>query len=380
MAEHTAETIRDALNANNDLLAFMGRVGDASMVQEQTMHQVFKVGAEAGNFYVKLGKPQEKDHGAREMMLEAQWYNRIRDSFGIQGAPSAIYAALPNDTHVMAVQEVKGRTYDKILRDAATSSNDGLSMVATIGLMAASAEVSRKGYEMHLRDKDGTPAFFGEFDDGECKFLNGRTLKILRVSLSPDAAALTGNLEKALDFIRPAVTAEGRRSFYRDAIPLNWILAEPESTTVPIDMGSTSYRPVQFELVALLETPKCGLDDLTEEQRDALVEQRYVLGATEKSVDIFKAIFAMASYLKNWSGIASRIQHIKTNMEKIQAGQDAEMHKNRLVDNIEGRDFHIKRALAANKKMSYLLHGTAVGSHFTATEGFLEGLAQGKYL
>ncbi|HII15945.1 MAG TPA: hypothetical protein HA362_06555 [Nanoarchaeota archaeon] len=377
MAEHTTETIRDALNANTDSLAFMGRIGDASMVQEQTMHQVFKVTGEAGNFYAKLGKPQEKDHGAREMMLEAQWYNRIRDSFGIQGAPSAVYAVLPGDTHVMAVQEVRGRTYDKILRDAAALNND---MSALFVLIAASAKVSAKGYEMHLRDKEGTPAFFGEFDDGECKFLNGRTLKILRASLSPDAAALTGSLEKALDFIRPAVTAEEIRSFYRDAIPLNWICSEQAGLPVPIDLGSTSYRPVQFELVALLETPKCGLDGLTEQQRDDIVESRYAFGAPDKSLENFRAVFAMASYLKNWSGVASRIQHIKTNMEKIQAGTDAEMHRKRLADNIEGRDFHIKRALAANRKLSAALRGSGLASDFTATEAFLEGLAQGKYL
>ena len=86
----------------------------------------------------------------------------------------------------------------------------------------------------------------------------------------------------------------------------------------------------------------------------------------------------MTSFLKNCSGVASRIQHIKDNKAKIETGNNVEMYKNRLRDNLEGRDFHITRALAANKK---LMGRNYVGvPELEITKEFLQDLSQGKYI
>lgn len=376
MADQTNDSVTSLLNSSKDSLAFMGNVSTAKIVEEQTMHQVFRLDAEKGNFYVKIGKPTDKDHGKKEMETEAAWYKRFRDDFKIQDAPDAIYAALANDVHVMAVEEVLGETYDKTLLRA-----NGFSELSPIikEIMGASAELSSKGLDAYLRDKQGTPAFFGEFNEGECSFVNGRTLKILRSSLKPEAAEKISCLESALKHVAPFATDEKVMSFYRDSIPLNWIKSAKSGKPVPIDLGSTSYRPVQFELVALIETPKCGLDALTEDERDCFVEQRWCIDQMQKAgKTAFDSLFQMASYLKNWSGVASRIQHIKTNLENISKGTDAEMHNKRLGGNIEGRDFHIARALAANSKM--LARGYVEARCFNATRDFLEELKQGKYI
>jgi len=375
--EQTNETIIERLNDDGITLNFMGTVKSSKLVQEQTMHQVFKVNSDKGNFYVKIGKPGDKDQGAREMKVETDWYRRFKHDFKIPYAPDAIYTKLDGGVHVMAVQEVLGETYDKILRKDLRFENQ-LSVLEE--LMHISAEVSERGYNAFLADKENTPAFFGEFDEGECNFLVGRTLKILKAFLDEKAGDKIQALEKTLkEDISPLLVDEEFRSFYRDAIPLNWIKSEINNKPVPIDLGSTSYRPVQFDLVALIETPKCGLDNLTEEQRDYLVEQRWKIDQEEKvSKELFDKIFQMTSFLKNCSGVASRIQHIKDNKTKIELGVDIKMYQNRLKNNLEGRDFHIARALAANNK---LLQRNYVGvPELEITKEFLQDLSQGKYI
>lgn len=375
--EQTNKTIIDKLNVNNDALSLMGQVNSSQLVQEQTMHQVFKVRAENGNFYVKIGKPGDKDQGAKEMKVETDWYRRFKHDFKIPNAPDAIYTQLNDDVHIMAVEEVLGETYDKILRKDLSFERQ---LPVLEELMQISAEVSEKGYRAFLADKENTLAFFGEFDEGECNFLVGRTLKILRASLDEEAESKIQAFEKVLkEDIGPSLVDEKFRSFYRDAIPLNWIKSSADNKPVPIDLGSTSYRPVQFDLVALIETPKCGLDNLTEEQRDYLVKQRWKVDQEEKiSLDLFDKLFQMTSFLKNCSGVASRIQHIKDNKAKIEAGVDVDMYQNRLKDNLEGRNFHIARALAANKKL--LQRNYVDASELELTKNFLRNLSQGKYI
>ncbi len=375
--EQTNETIIGKLNANDLTLNFMGPVNNSELVQEQTMHQVFKVSSDKSNFYVKIGKPNDKDHGAREMKTETNWYRLFKHDFEIQNAPDAIYAELEDDVHVLTVQEVLGETYDKILRRDLSFDSQAPVLEE---LMDISARVSDKGYKSFLADKENISAFFGEFDEGECNFLVGRTLKILRATLDEKAEVkiqiLEGNLKNDAS---PLLVDEKFRSFYRDAIPLNWIKSTITNKPVPIDLGSTSYRPVQFDLVALIETPKCGLDNLTEEQRDYLITKRWELDQKDKvSLELFDKIFQMTSFLKNCSGLASRIQHIKDNKTKIEVSVDVEMYQNRLRDNLEGRDFHIARALAANKKL--IQRNYVDASEFKITKEFLQELSQGKYI
>jgi len=111
--EQTNETIIEGLNSNNDALNLMGQVNGSELVQEQTMHQVFKVNADNGNFYVKIGKPGDKDQGAREMKTETNWYRLFKHDFKLPHAPNAIYTQLKDKVHIMAVEEVLGETYDK---------------------------------------------------------------------------------------------------------------------------------------------------------------------------------------------------------------------------------------------------------------------------
>lgn len=314
-------------------------LGGVSLVPEQTMHQVFRVEAIDGNFYVKIGKESDKDKGEREMKTEAFWYERMRSLF--PQAPEARYVQLADGAHILAVKEVSGTTCDKLLKAA----NDEEKRKLMLELITISVRTSVEGYKLHLKNPEGTPAFFGEFNEDEFDFLTNRTLKILRANGMKDG--LAEKTKEALGACKLDLAISENWSFYRDATPLNWIKT-PSGEIVPIDMGSTSYRPVQFELVALIETPGTGLDDASEQFRDLL---RDVYGATYnllKNRGSFETIFWQASFVKNLSGVASRIDHVNKNRRNLESTiKDSAIEEARLEANQAGMKFHARRASIA---------------------------------
>src|SRR3989338_3317637 len=114
------------------------------------------------NFYVKIGKDSEQDKGEREMKTEAFWYQRMRSLF--PQAPEARYFQLKDDAHILAVQEVKGTTCDKLLLNAKTLEEKARLMQELIGV---SAYVSTEVYKMRLAGQENMPAYFGEFNKRE---------------------------------------------------------------------------------------------------------------------------------------------------------------------------------------------------------------------
>src|SRR3989338_4093153 len=102
------------------------------------------------------------------------------------------------------------------------------------------------------------------FNKEELEFLNRRSSKILNGN-----GIQIEDLEKLLTATVTPLTDERIWLLYRDATPLNWI--DTPKGVVPIDLGSTSYRPPQFEAIALFETPNSGFNSLSEEERIELI-------------------------------------------------------------------------------------------------------------
>lgn len=326
---------------------------NAQLVRAQTMHDVFYVsGNNTPGVYIKLakagrdGKPDKK-----EMDIEARWYNIFRNELGLLGAPLAVTFPIDGN-YALAVEEVPGKTCDNLFRQiAAQRGVEGLVSSQEFGaVLERSAEISARGYLLHLKEPERTPVFFrgadGGFDAGEFDFLNGRTVKIMAAN-----GRETKHLIPLLAALKEELTAPGNRAFYRDATPLNWIMSD--QGVVAIDLGSTSYRPPQFELIALIETPDTGIDGISKEERGRIIrEHRRLLaghGLTVASEKEFERNYLLANLVKQSSGVASRIEHIARNNAMI-ASQDVDQQsigRDRLEGNIAGKRFHARKAIEA---------------------------------
>lgn len=332
-------------------------------VTQQTMHDVFYVPGTDGKrgAYVKIAKKgRDNQPDRREMEVEALWYNIFRDRLELPGAPQATTFPLGENDFALAVEEVPGKTYDAIFKKVVIY--EGLSKLlrgtALNGVLNRSAEITAKAYLLHLKNPDDTPAYFGDLHEEEFNFLNDRTLKILR----EHGKVNTDSLERLLIATKPVLTKPEIRLFYRDATPLNWIELIEESTdgksieVAAVDLGSTSYRPPQFELIALLETPNTGVDLLDEEQREEVIlryrEKLKSYGTQVSDADEFLEVYALACTVKNASGVASRVQHIVNNRKEIETGNEdvRRIAEERLLGNIEGRNFHARRLRTALRK------------------------------
>lgn len=306
------------------------------LVRQQTMHSVFYVAGDPG-VYIKLAKVGKEDQpDKREMDVEALWYNILRESLHLPGAPKATTFTL-GQQYVLAVEEVQGETYDQIFRRS-------LKPTDITKVLTRSAEITAKGYLLHEEMPQATPAFFGDFNEGEFNFLVGRTLKILRANNVQGI----DSLESLLKITKGQLTDHSHRLFYRDATPLNWV-EDKEGNVVAIDLGSTSYRPPQFELIAFLETPQSGLDAMSETQRESIIRlyATFLCFYAERGQILkdFRLNYALASVVKNASAVASRIDHTNTNRKSIE-GSDPNARKiaeERLPANIQGRNFHAER-------------------------------------
>jgi len=377
MSQYTNEQITELLNKNTK--TFLGVVNECNLVTAQSMHDVYKVNSENGRFYVKLGKPAEKDKGAKEMQTEVQWYKNFMNLFKLPEIPDAEYFVL-DSAPACVVQEVAGKEYDKLLLSAKSDSEKNNYLK---DLFKISTLISTYGKLIKTKFPEETKTYFGEFDATEADFLKKRTLKILNAEL-PDNEDILHALENILSAVQPFLTDKQRRYLYRDAVPNNWILTQ-KGNIVPIDLGSTSYRPAQLELVALIETPKTGLDHYNEDTRQMLIysHYRYLMDAEEKScargVDLtpqqYCQVFDMASLVKNCSGIATRMQHIKNNRQELNTAQEDQrkIYESRLEENIAGKRFHITRALKAAERLEKEKH-TLSENELIKVIGFLENL------
>lgn len=341
-------------------------------VTQQTMHDVFYISGLNNNpgVYVKISKNRsdgEKDK--KEMDIESLWYNLFKNKLNLSGAPEATTFELGNE-YALAVEEVKGRTYDQIFKVEIKKED-------VLKVLERSAEITAKCYKLHLENPDATPAYFGEFDKGELDFLNGRTLKILRAN----NISIINSLESLLNSTKVPLTTKENKLFYRDATPLNWI--ETEAGVVAIDLGSTSYRPPQFELIAFQETPNSGVGDISEEwkKENIVLYQDFLKanGAEVLSPQEFQELYSLASIIKNASGVASRIQHINDNKKIIETSdeEDKNIAKQRLVGNISGRNFHLRRLDLALTNSYNFFEKSGVGNEFkTVMKEFFRQFSQ----
>jgi len=62
--EFDNQTLVETLNASDSATKFIGTIGNAKIVEEQTMHQVYRVVGSNSVVYVKVGKPRDKDKGS----------------------------------------------------------------------------------------------------------------------------------------------------------------------------------------------------------------------------------------------------------------------------------------------------------------------------
>src|SRR3989344_3900875 len=357
--EFDNRTIVETLNASDLATKFIGTIESAKIIEEQTMHQVYRVVGSNSVVYVKVGKPNDKDKGEREMRIEAGWYNKFKDKLKLPDAPEAIYIA-HDGNHFVLIGEVVGPTYQDIIKVSAKIAVDG-------------ANLNRNEPGVH-------PAFFGGFNAGEAGFLNNRTLKNLPRGLT-DAKHVEA-IGGALQVAAPELTNPDNWLFYRDATPLNWIKSQ-NGNVVPVDLGSTSYRPVGLEIVALIETPGTGIEHFSEdvrlglrgEYRIALEKTAVGTGIKVQSPEYFETLFHLSSLVKNASGIASRMIHIDDTIAKIVStqGEEKKMYEKRLPANIEGRDFHIQRVyVAAGHLMNMGYQTSKIEPAYAALKGMTD--------
>lgn len=318
-------------------------------VTQQTMHDVFYISGLNNHpgVYVKISKSRlNGGKDKKEMDIESSWYNILKNKFNLPGAPESTTFEL-GEEYALAVEEVQGKTYDQIFKDK-------LRREDILKVLERSAEITAKSWKLYLDNPGAAPVYFGEFDKGEFDILTGRTLKILRAN----NVHAVDSLESLLNRTKSPLTVPEHKLFYRDATPLNWV--EAKEGVVAIDLGSTSYRPPQFELIAFQETPNSGIGNALEEyKKENISIYRELL--TSNGVDVlnlqeFKEIYSLALVIKNASGTASRIQHINDNKNTIKIGneEDKEIAKQRLVKNKEGRNFHLKRLeLALNDSSNF---------------------------
>lgn len=341
--------LRTKVQRNEQASTFLKgcNLDEAKLITAQTMHDVFYIPAIEGSSsgaYIKLAKSGRDEPDRKEMEIEASWYNIFKNNFHLPEAPRAITFKLGDGNFALAVEEVIGKTYDTIFRRLGAEKRLEESTELK-EVMDLSARIAVLGAEYHQENPTSSQAYFGEFNEGEHTFLNGKTVKILRANAFTQGDAL----EKLLASTKENLTNPKTWLFYRDATPLNWI--EYNNNPVAIDLGSTSYRPPQFEAIALFETPNTGFETLTEEQRvKLLLKYKARLeehGANVGSDEYFLMQYGLASIVKNSSGIASRTDHINKNRADIDSDdtEKASLATSRLFGNIEGRNFHRKRAL-----------------------------------
>ena len=325
----------------------------ARLLSTQFMHDVFHIpGASAPGVYVKIAKKgKDGTPDRKEMDIERQWYNTFRNDLALPGAPLAETFPIDGD-YALVVEEVPGAGCDEVFRGIAKKHGPIILSWSPEfkSVLERSAEISARGYHLHLENPEKTQVFFrgadGGFDNGEFDFLNGRTLKIMTAN-----GRETKYLAQILAAPKADMTSPEKRALYRDATPLNWISAK--EGIVAIDLGSTSYRPPQFELIALLETPGTGIDEISPEVKRNIIQlQRRLLAGHGLDVSpehVFERDYALASLIKNASGVASRLDHIVKNRAMI-ASEDPEQQKigaERLAGNISGKRFHSIRAIEA---------------------------------
>ena len=374
--EFDNQTIVETLNASDLATKFIGTIESAKIVEEQTMHQVYRVVGSNSVVYVKVGKPNDKDKGEREMRIEAGWYNKFKDKLKLPDAPEAIYIA-HDGNHFVLIREVVGPTYQDLLKQA-KSDSEKISLLEDI--IKVSAKIAVDGANINRNEPGVHPAFFGGFNAGEANFLNNRTLKNLPRGLTD--IKYVDAIASALQVAAPELTNPDNWLFYRDATPLNWIRSQ-NGNVVPVDLGSTSYRPVGLEIVALIETPGTGIEHFSEDVRLEL-RGRYQIaleraaqgtGIKIQRSEDFEALFHLASFVKNASGIASRMIHIDDTVAKIVSaqGEEKKMYEKRLPANIEGRDFHIQRVyVAAGHLMNMGYQTSKIEPAYAALKGMTD--------
>src|SRR3989344_5887895 len=308
--------------------------------------------------------------------IEAGWYNKFKDKLKLSDAPEAIYIA-HDGNHFVLIGEVVGPTYQDLLNQA-KSDSEKIGLLEDI--IKVSAKIAVDGANLNRNEPGVHPAFFGGFNAGEAGFLNNRTLKNLPRGLTD--TKYVDAIASALQVAAPELTNPDNWLFYRDATPLNWIRSQ-NGNVVPVDLGSTSYRPVGLEIVALIETPGTGIEHFSEDVRLEL-RGRYQIaleraaqgtGIKIQRSEDFEALFHLASFVKNASGIASRMIHIDDTVAKIVSaqGEEKKMYEKRLPANIEGRDFHIQRAyVAAGHLMNMGYQTSKIEPAYAALKGMTD--------
>lgn len=319
-----------------------------TLVTAQTMHDVYFIPGKEGRrgCYLKFAKDGGNQEERRELETEAIWYNVLRNNFQFPKAPRAETFSFGEGAFAIGVEEIIGKTYEEICRDLGKEKRllraEELQKVINI-----SARIATLGARFHKEYPIQSPTYFGDFNEGEHLFLKKRIVKLFREEGFTQVEAL----ERILEETKEPLTNSEFRLFYRDATPLNWINHEGE--VVAIDLGSTGYRPPQFEMVALFETPNTGFESLDEGQRVELV-LRYKEELKREGVKVetdaeFIMKYGLASLMKNLSGIASRISHIRRNRKDIESEDRARVviGTARLAANIAGKEFHRERAIKA---------------------------------
>lgn len=339
---------------------------NAKLVQAQTMHAVFYIsGNGVKGAYVKLSKKgKDGTPDRKEIDIEAQWYNVFRKELALPGAPLAKTFMLDGE-YALVVEEVPGETGETILRRISTNNLEGVANSDEFNrILERSAEISARGYILHKKSPEVTQVFFrgadGGFDAGEFDFLNGRTIKIMGAN-----GRVTEYLFSLLSAPKSKLVSPENRAFYRDATPLNWV--DSPQGIVAIDLGSTSYRPPQFELVALLETPETGISDISPNVKEGIIRRQHKLllqnGLSFLSEEDFVTDYALASFIKNSSGTASRIDHIAKNRAMINSGDlsQQELGQKRISGNIAGKRFHAQRAIDALNNLKNYFESQGLG-------------------
>jgi hypothetical protein len=349
----TTEQFQEDLARSEDALEFLAQYGadvaTTKRVPVHSMHPVYKAEGADGNpgVYFKIAKPARKGGpDTREMTTEAGIYTNILTPLDIPGVPDAKVVQV-SGWPVLAVEEVPGRTYAEVFRDIAASGERVANSTEFKQVLERAAEIATRGYALHVALPGQTPTLFGKFDGGEFSFLAYRrtlgTLEKAGIDVTP--------YRTLLEAIEPILTDPNHRGLYIDPNAHN-IIQHPEHGPVNIDVGTTKYDPAGIKIVALMETPGTGMDDVTLfEKLDAAQTWRDVksdLGGNVKSGELTGIEFLAASALKNMSAWASRLIHVQSNEADIaKGGEEGARAQQEMPANIAAQDFHKTRLLDA---------------------------------
>ena len=373
--------LREILEESKEIAHYMNSSLESlkiNLIPIEFKHSVFKLqdSSSLKNFYLKFGNFDE-------FKLESEWYNRLH-LIG-SNAPNSEIFKLDKGKGVIITDEVIGT-------EAAFLINQNKDTVLLDRIIEEAGKVSRQMYD---KVKDEMPkTYFGEFDyENGMKLAKGITAD-LRHSVNGQENSVE-NLSSFLDKFIKKLSNE-QKMFYLDSIANNFIV-NPSNELVHIDLGSTAYRPPQFELVALINTPYLKINyyekDLPEKidlfmmnvypsKQSSSIINRIKSGKEYEiskqlqkdlgfSREHFQEVFYEVQFLKNLSGFRTRINYIKGNIENLIKEPSNILLKNNLQENIIGKEYHLERVWTS----SYHVEGNNLLSNtfdFDLIEGAMD--------